>query len=101
MASEFPPMISVDGVEINLRVERKPVKNVNARLGEGTMQVSIPLRLERAEALRIIDELARRLLRRQRAREINREVDATELARRVATRFPRPPEVESVQFTTV
>jgi predicted metal-dependent hydrolase len=77
------------------------VKNVNARMMEGGMQVSIPLRLERAEALRIIDELARRLLRRQRAHQINREDDPTELARRIAQRFPKPPEVRSVEYTTV
>jgi hypothetical protein len=101
MTSEFPSSITVDGAELALRVERKAVKNVNARLGEGGMQVSIPLRLGRAEALRIIDELARRLLRRQRAHQINREDDPTELARRIAQRFPQPPEVRSVEFTTV
>jgi predicted metal-dependent hydrolase len=101
MAQEFPSQISVDGVTINLRVERKAVKNVNARLGAETLQVSIPQRLDRAEALRIINELARRLLRRQRAREINAEVDAVALARRVAERFPQPPEVLSVEFTTI
>jgi predicted metal-dependent hydrolase len=101
MTSEFPSSITVDGAELALRVERKAVKNVNARLGEGGMQVSIPLRLGQAEAMRIIDDLARRLLRRQRAREINREEDAASLAQRVALRFPQPPEVRSVQFTTV
>ncbi|NNJ13090.1 M48 family metallopeptidase [Chloroflexales bacterium ZM16-3] len=101
MPNEFPNTITIDGVEIHLRVERKAVKNVNARMGEGSMQVSIPQRLERVEAMRIIDELARRLLRRQRARQINREVDAAALARRVALRFPKPPEVQSVEFTTI
>jgi predicted metal-dependent hydrolase len=101
MSSEFPSVIIIDGTELPLRVERKAVKNVNARLGEGGMQVSLPLRLDRAEALRIIDELARRLLRRQRAQQINREDDAAELARRIAQRFPNPPEVRSVEFTTV
>ncbi|NTV62487.1 MAG: M48 family metallopeptidase [Oscillochloris sp.] len=101
MASEFPAALNIDGVTIALRVERKAVKNVNARLAEATLQVSIPLRLEHTEALKIIDELARRLLRRQRARAINQAEDATELARRVAARFPKPPEVRQVQFTTV
>lgn len=101
MSSEFPSTISVDGVEVRLSVERKAVKNVNARMGAGHMRVSIPLRLARAEALQIIDGLARRLLRRQRARQINAEEDAAELARQVARRFPQPPEVRSVQFTTV
>jgi predicted metal-dependent hydrolase len=101
MTSEFPSSISIDGAELALRVERKAVKNVNARLGEGGMQVSIPQGLGRAEALRIVEDLARRLLRRQRAQQINREEDASALARRVALRFPRPPEVRSVQFTTV
>jgi predicted metal-dependent hydrolase len=101
MTSEFPSMITIDGAEISLRVERKAVKNVNARMGADSLQVSIPLRLERAEAMRIIDELARRLLRRQRAQQINRDDDPTELARRIAQRFPAPPEVRSVEFTTV
>jgi predicted metal-dependent hydrolase len=91
----------IEGAELHLRVERKAVKNVNARMGADGMQVSIPLRLDRAEALRIIDELARRLLRRQRAQQINREDDPTELARRIAQRFPQPPDVRGVEFTTV
>jgi predicted metal-dependent hydrolase len=99
--SEFPSTISIDGAELGLRVERKAVKNVNARMAAGGMQVSIPLRLERGEAMQIIDDLARRLLRRQRARQINGEDDAAELARRIARRFPAPPEVRSVEFTTV
>ncbi|MEI7770843.1 MAG: M48 family peptidase, partial [Chloroflexales bacterium] len=90
MISEFPSTITIDDTELHLRVERKAVKNVNARIGASGMQVSIPLRLDRAEALRIIDELARRLLRRQRAHQINREDDPTELARRIAQRFPKP-----------
>lgn len=101
MTSEFPSSITVDGVELDLRVERKAVKNVNARLGEAGLQVSLPMRLGRAEAMRIIDDLARRLLRRRRAQEINREEDAAALAQRVALRFPKPPEVRSVSFTTV
>ncbi len=101
MQTEFPSTITIDGVEIGLRVERKAVKNINARMGEGHMQVSIPQRVERGEAMRIIEDLARRLLRRQRARQINREEDASALARRVALRFPKPPEVQSVEFTTV
>ncbi|MEI7646202.1 MAG: M48 family metallopeptidase [Chloroflexales bacterium] len=101
MTSDFPSTITIDGTEVRLRVDRKAVKNVNARMGEGGMQVSIPLHLEQAEALRIIGELARRLLRRQRAHQINREDDPAELARRIAQRFPKPPEVRSVEFTTV
>ncbi|MEI8306373.1 MAG: M48 family metallopeptidase [Chloroflexales bacterium] len=101
LSSDFPSTITIDGTELHLRVERKAIKNVNARMGESGMQVSVPLRLDRAEALRIIDELARRLLRRQRAHQINREDDPTELARRIAQRFPKPPEVRSVEFTTV
>jgi predicted metal-dependent hydrolase len=99
--SEFPTSITIDGAALRLSVERKAVKNINARLREGELQVSIPARVERAEALRIIDELARRLLRRQRAHQINQEEDAVGLAQRVALRFPAPPEVHSVQFTTI
>lgn len=101
MLHEFPRTINIDGVELQLHVERKTVKNINARMSAHNLQVSIPLRLECAEAMRIIDDLARKLLRRQRARQINHEDDATELARQIAQRFPVPPEVECVQFTTV
>jgi predicted metal-dependent hydrolase len=101
MTSEFPSTIAIDGADLPLRVERKAVKNINARMGAEGLQVSIPLRLDRAEAMQIISELARRLLRRQRARQINREDDPTELARRIAQRFPTPPEVRGVEFTTI
>lgn len=101
MSAEFPASITVDEQPIGLHVERKAVKHINARLRAGVLSVSIPVRLSRAEALPIITDLARRLLRRQRARQVNHEDDALALARRVARRFPAPPLVDSAEFTTI
>jgi predicted metal-dependent hydrolase len=87
-------------VTLTLLLERKRVKNINARLREGTLSVSAPLSTPQATLDQVIPELARRLLRRERARQINAEDDALALARRVAERFPKPPTVEQVQFVT-
>ena len=48
----------------------------------------------------VIPELARKLLRRARAHQINADGDALALARRVAQRFPATPAVDQVQFVT-
>lgn len=48
----------------------------------------------------VILDLARRLVRRVRAREINAEDDALALAHKIAARFPHPPAVEQVQWVT-
>jgi len=92
--------ISVDGVELTVVLERKRVKNINARLHGTTLRMSAPYHATRAEVEQAIPELARRLLRSARARHVNREEDALALARRVAQRFPQPPEVRGVVFVT-
>ena len=99
--SESPgSQLSVAGATLRLVVTRKHVKNVNARLRGDTLLVSAPLRLPQPELDRLILTLARRLLRRARAGAVNGEVDLAAVARRVAARFPRPPAVGEVRFST-
>jgi len=90
----------VDGVTLAVEVTRKRVKNVNARLRGERLLVSAPHHLGERALADAVRELARRLVRRTRARTVNAEEDATALARRVAARFPRPPRVERVLFVT-
>jgi predicted metal-dependent hydrolase len=93
-------VLTIDGVELSLRVTRKPVKNVNARLVGDELRVSAPPRIPDEELDRIIHRLGSRLVRRDRARTVNGEDDALALARRVAGRFPQPPEVAAASFST-
>jgi hypothetical protein len=95
-----PRTITIDGVTLVLVVARKRVKNVNARLNGDTLLVSAPLAIRDAVLERIIDELARKLVRRVRAREVNADGHALALARRIAARFPHPPAVRDVVFST-
>jgi len=90
----------VDGVTLELKVVRKRVKNINARLRGTTLSVSAPHRVSKAELEETIRRLARRLLRRSRADAVNDGRPAAEIARRVAVRFPEPPEVADVVFVT-
>ena len=92
--------ITVDGVVLTLVVERKRVKNLNARLRGSTVHVSAPYHASAGEIDSAIPELARTLLRRARANQVNREEDALALARRIAARFPHPVEVHEVAFVT-
>jgi len=90
----------VDGVTLELRVVRKRVKNINARLRGTTLSVSAPHRVPARELEETIRQLARRLVRRSRADAVNDGRPAAEIARRVAARFPDPPEVSDVRFVT-
>lgn len=92
--------LTVDGTELAVVVRRKRVKNVNARLRGGTLRVSAPFEMSEQELARVVAELARRLVRRARARQVNGEDDAAALARRVAARFPEPPRVAGVVWVT-
>ena len=94
----FPDRIEVDGTVLPLRVERKRVKHLTARLAEGTLRVSAPLRAPRAWIDGNLPVLARRLLRRGRRKDLNRDGAALALARRVAARFPDPPRVDRVEW---
>jgi len=92
--------LGVAGTDLWVVVTRKHVKNVNARLRGTTLLVSAPLRMSPGELDRAITDLARRLLRRARARTLNGDGDLLERARRVAARFPSPPPVREVQLST-
>jgi predicted metal-dependent hydrolase len=95
-----PTTITIDGVTFALQVTRKRVKNINVRLVGRELRVSAPPSVSRRELEATIEELGRRLLRRERARVVNGEADALRLARRVARRFPDPPEVGAALFST-
>ncbi|MEX1311613.1 MAG: M48 family metallopeptidase [Candidatus Sulfomarinibacteraceae bacterium] len=95
------PTLTVDGVTLRLEVARKKVKNINVRLVGDELRVSAPRWVSARELDEAVDTLARRLVRRERARKINGEDNALELARRVARRFPDPPpEVAAARFST-
>jgi len=100
----MPNAITIDGVELSLIVERKQVKNVNARLRGTTMMVSAPHKMPQSALDEAIADLARRLVRRAHAQRVNQEEDAVALVQRIAARFagvvPRPPEVSTVLFVT-
>jgi predicted metal-dependent hydrolase len=100
MSNNKPQTITVDGVTLTLVIERKPIKNINARLRDTTLSVSAPLNVSQATLDQAIPDLARRLVRRIRARQINAEDDALALAHKVAERFPTKPIVAQVQFVT-
>jgi len=92
--------LTVDGVPLRLRVTRKRVKNINARLVGNELRVSAPPSVSRSELDEAIAVLARRLVRRERARVLNRKDHALELARKVARRFPNRPEIAAAEFST-
>ncbi len=92
--------LEVDGVPLELRVVRKRVKNINARLRGQTLLVSAPHRVSARELDETILQLARRLVRRSRADVVNSDGGAETIARRVAARFDDPPEVAEVRFVT-
>jgi hypothetical protein len=61
--------------------------------------VSAPPSITSARLDEVVQELARRLLRRAHGRRVNGETDAVALARRVAKRFAAEPRVEHVEFS--
>jgi predicted metal-dependent hydrolase len=91
----------VDGKALTLVVERKRrVKNVNARLKGSALRVSAPPGIPEKELAAIVEDLARKLLRRAHANRVNGQGDALALTRKVAARFPKPPSVGRVIFVT-
>ncbi len=99
MEDGFPGSLAVEGRTLRVAVARKRVRNLNARLRDGTLHVSAPLRATRAWILESIPDLARVLILRERRRDLNREGAALAVARRVAARLPDPPAVDAVEFT--
>lgn len=98
--TEGSTKIHVDGMTLDLVVVRKRVKNINARLHGSTLAVSAPHRVSRREVHDAAVELGRRLLRRARADAVNGDDSGRIIARKVAARFPEPPEVTDVLFST-
>lgn len=100
MTSTPPENITVDDVSLALCIERKRVKNVNGRIRGSTLYISAPpsMSSERLETVSI--DLARKLLRRERARRVNNEEDALALALKVSRRFPKPPQIDRALFVT-
>lgn len=94
------PSVTIDGVTLELCVTRKRVKNINVRLVGNELRVSAPRWVSNRELDEAIITLARRMIRRERARKINHSDSALELARRVARRFPKPPEIVAARFST-
>jgi predicted metal-dependent hydrolase len=95
----LPATITLSGVTLTLELERKRVKNVNARLRGTTLSVSAPPGLPERELLPIVTALAGRLVRRVHARKVNSEHALDDIVKRVAARFPAPPKVTSVAYT--
>ena len=90
----------MDGVTLELKVVRKRVKNINARLHGKTLSVSAPHRVSVRELNETIVELARKLVRRSRADALNSEGGAEALVQKIAACFPDPPDVNEVRFVT-
>jgi predicted metal-dependent hydrolase len=95
-----PDTVTLDGVTLRTRITRKRVRHVNARLVGYELRVSAPQSLPGAELDALVLRLGRRLVRRARAATVNSTQEAVEIARRVAVRFPSPPEVTDVRFVT-
>jgi len=91
--------ITVAGITLTVLIERKAVKNINARLRDTTLHISAPHSVDDTALDRAIIELARRLIQRVHKRQINNEEDALALVRRVAARFPNPPVIKHATFT--
>lgn len=100
MPETQPTTITIDGVTLTLLVERKRVKHINARLRGNTLAVSAPLHTPQATLDQVVPDLARRLVRRVRQRQLNADDEALALVQRVAARFPTRPAVDAVQFVT-
>jgi predicted metal-dependent hydrolase len=92
--------VTIDGVQLGLRVTRKRVKNINARLVGDELRVSAPSWVSKSDLGEAVQDLGRRLVRRRREREVNREQRALDLAKKVARRFPDPPEIAAARFST-
>lgn len=92
--------MTVDGITLRARIVRKRVRNVNVRLVGNELRVSAPPTLQQSELEATVRRLARTLVRRVRAEELNSDDQALEIAQKVAARFPKPPRVRAVRFVT-
>lgn len=91
----------MDGTTLTLLVERKRrVKNVNARLKGSVLRVSAPPAMREEDLAPVVEGLARKLLRRAHGKRVNEEGEALALAQKISARFPDPPSVRRVLFST-
>lgn len=97
---QLPGDFSVNGETFALSIERKRVKNINARLRGSTVFISAPHHISDKNLKPMVEKLAAKLIRRVHSQRINEEEDALARAERIARRFPDPPEVERVLFST-
>lgn len=97
---EIRRTLSVDGQTLEARIVRKRVRNVNARLNGSQLRISAPPDIPQDELDAIVLELARKLVRRVHADQINADDEALKLARKISSRFASPPEVTDVRFVT-
>jgi predicted metal-dependent hydrolase len=100
MDTNSPSSITIDGVTLTLIVERKQVKNINARLRKQTLYISAPRKIAQSTLDKAIPELARKLLRRVHARTLNKNEDLLAISQEIAKRFPQAPQIEQIQFVT-
>ena len=63
-------------------------------------RLGLPTTVRMRHDRHFVDQLARRLVRRARADTINADDAAVTVARRMAARFPNPPQVNGVRFVT-
>ncbi len=102
-------ILEVDGVALELRVVRKRVKNINARLRGSTLWISAPHRVPAGELDETILQLARRLVRRSRADVVNSDGGAETIARkamtpattRTKTRMTMPPILSALFISSI
>jgi predicted metal-dependent hydrolase len=92
--------LEIDGVRLNLRIARKRVRNVNARLIGNELRVSAPPQIPQTELEALIAKMARKLVRRRLADQINSSDEALNVAKKVASRFPKPPPISDLRFVT-
>jgi predicted metal-dependent hydrolase len=98
--NEIRCTLTVDGQDLEARIVRKRVRNVNARLVGNELRVSAPPSVPQAELDALVLKLARRLVRRARAHQLNAGDEALILARKIASRFSSPPQVSDIRFVT-
>jgi predicted metal-dependent hydrolase len=91
--------LTINGVTLTVVIERKAVKNINARLRDTTLSISAPYGVDAAALDEAITTLARRLTQRIHKRRVNHEEDALALVRQVSARFPNPPAIDRAEFT--
>ena len=75
MATESRKLL-VDGITLDVVVVRKRVKNINVRMVGDELRVSAPRWVSAGELDETVETLARRLVRRERAKKVNGEDDA-------------------------